>query len=101
MRHQGRGAVDWLSGNLGTDNRSRIARVVAMSNRCLGDVVNQSGIDLAWAIIAVIRSALQVDGACVPGGELLAAHQTRHQGRGAVDWLSANRGTDRRSRITN
>ncbi|NBT26761.1 MAG: hypothetical protein EBT09_09460 [Actinobacteria bacterium] len=31
-----------------------ITREVGMSNRCRGDVVNQSGIDLAWAIIAVI-----------------------------------------------
>ena len=73
--------------------------MVAMSNRCLGDVVNQSGIDLAWAIIAVIRSALQVDGTCVCGVELLVHHQTRHQGRGAVDWLSDSRGTDSLSRI--
>jgi len=57
---------------------ARIARVVAMSNRCLGDVVNQSGIDLAWAIIAVIRSALQVDGTFACGGELLVAHQMHH-----------------------
>ena len=78
-----------------------ITRVVGMSNRCLGDVVNQSGIDLAGASVAVIRSALQVDGTCVRGGELLVDHQRCHQGRGAVDWLSANRGTDRRSRITN
>ena len=29
-------------------------RVVAMSNRCLGDVVSQSGIDLAGASVTVI-----------------------------------------------
>ena len=62
-----------------------IPRVVEMSNRCLGDVVNQPGTALAGASVAVIRSALQVDGTFVCGGELLGAHQTRHQGRGAVD----------------
>ena len=73
--------------------------MVGMSNRCLGDVVNQSGIDLAGASVAVIRSALQVDGTFACGGELLGAHQTRHHGRGAADWLSGNLGTDNRSRI--
>jgi hypothetical protein len=62
-----------------------ITRVVAMSNRCLGDVVSQSEIDLAGASVAVIGSVLQVDGTFVCGGELLGAHQMRHQGRGAVD----------------
>ena len=77
-----------------------ITRVVGMSNRCLGDVVSQSGIDLAGASVAVIRSALQVDGTFVCGVELLVDHQRRHQGRGAVDWLSGNLGTDSLSRIT-
>ena len=76
-----------------------ITRVVAMSNRNRGDVVNQSEIDLAGASVAVIGSVLQVDGTFVCGGELLGAHQMRHQGRGAVDWLSGNLGTDNRSRI--
>ena len=78
-----------------------ITREVGMSNRCLGDEVSQSGIDLAGASVAVIGSVLQVDGTFVCDGELLVHHQMRHQGRGAVDWLSGNRGTDRRSRITN
>ena len=32
-----------------------ITRVVAMSNRNRGDVVNQPGTALAWAIIAITR----------------------------------------------
>ena len=44
------------------------------------------------------------DAAAVPGRQLtvpvlLGDHQMRHQGRGALDWLSASLGTDRRSRI--
>jgi len=77
-----------------------ITRVVAMSNRNRGDGLSQSGIALAGASVAVIGSVLQVDGTFVCGVELLVHHQTRHQGRGALDWLSASLGTDRRSRIT-
>ena len=60
-------------------------RVVAMSNRCLGDAVSHAGTGFAGASVAVIGSVLQVDGTFVCGGELLGAHQMRHQGRGAVD----------------
>jgi hypothetical protein len=63
-------------------------------------VVNQPEIALAGASVAVIRSALQVDGTFVCGVELLVHHQMRHQGRGAVDWLSASLGTDSLSKIT-
>ena len=77
-----------------------ITRVAGMSNRNRGDGLSQSGIALAGASVAVIGSVLQVDGTFVCDGELLGDHQTRHQGRGAVDWLSANRGTDNLSRIT-
>jgi len=71
-----------------------------MSNRCRGDAVSHAGTGFAGASIAVIGSAIQVDGTCVCGGELLVHHQMRHHGRAVVDWLSGNRGTDRRSRIT-
>ena len=62
-----------------------ITRVVAMSNRNRGDVVNQSGIAFAGASVAVIGSVLQVDGTFVCGSELLGDHQMRHHGRAVVD----------------
>jgi len=42
-----------------------IARVVAMSNRCLGDAVSHAGPGFAGASVAVIGSILQVDGTFV------------------------------------
>ncbi len=77
---------------------ARIIRVAGISKRNRGDVVNQPGIDLAWAIIAVIWMPSKLTER-VSRVDLLGAHQTRHQGRGAVDWLSGNRGTESRSRI--
>ena len=76
-----------------------ITRVVGMSNRNRGDGLSQSGIILAGASVAVIGCALEVDGTERCGVELLGAHQMRHQGRGVVDWLSGNRGTDSLSMI--